>query len=212
MKLFIVSDLHGSAEYCRQTIEAFKRENADKMILLGDVLYHGPRNPLPENYFPLDVVGQLEEIKDKILCARGNCDAEIDGELLPFAVVCSGAVYTDGLEIYFAHGHRRFDIPAGAYLLTGHTHVRLNAVENGYCHLNPGSVSLPKDDFRGYILYENGKFEFKTLDGEVVDVRDSKCEPCAEPAEIAEECPQVEEKPVIKRPQTVRRKIIIRRK
>ena len=172
MKLFIASDIHGSAKYCRQMLEAFEREGADKLVLLGDILYHGPRNPLPEEYSPAEVVEMLSAVKQKILCVRGNCDAEIDLSLLPFPVTDYTAVCTDGVNIYFSHGHR--DVPAFSsddVYITGHTHISFNVLESpGYYHLNPGSVSLPKEESaRGYILYENRKFSFKTLEGEYYD-------------------------------------------
>lgn len=208
MKIFIASDLHGSAEYCRQMIEAFTREEADKLLLLGDILYHGPRNELPENYSPQDVMAMLEDVRDKVVCVSGNCDAEIDKQLLPFPVLSDyGAAFVDGLNIYFAHGHREAPpLAVGDIYLTGHTHVPLNAVEDGHYHLNPGSLSLPKENSgHGYIVYENRKFTFKHLDGEVFDEREiSDGEPVVE----------VKEAPVVhvKRPQVVRRKIMIRRK
>lgn len=172
MKLFIASDIHGSAKYCRQMLEAFEREGADKLVLLGDILYHGPRNPLPEEYSPAEVVEMLSAVKQKILCVRGNCDAEIDLSLLPFPVNDYTAVCTDGVNIYFSHGHR--DAPAlsdGDVYITGHTHIPFNVLEPaGFHHLNPGSVALPKEESaRGYILYENRKFSFKTLEGEYCD-------------------------------------------
>ncbi len=211
MKIFIASDLHGSAEYCRQMIEAFTKENADKLLMLGDILYHGPRNPLPEGYSPQEVLSLLDTVKDSVICVSGNCDAEIDRALLPFPVLPDfGAIFADGLNIYFAHGHR--DAPAlseGDVYITGHTHVPLNNVENGYFHLNPGSLSLPKEDSgHGYIIYENRKFVFKRLNGEAYDELDTdkKEEPAVEQTAVTERAPAV------KRPQVVRRKLVIRRR
>ncbi|MDE7439611.1 MAG: phosphodiesterase [Clostridia bacterium] len=212
MKLFIVSDLHGSAEYCRQMIDAFVNEDADKLLILGDVLYHGPRNELPEVYSPKAVVAMLDTVKEKIICVSGNCDAEIDKDLLPFPVLSDlGAIFVDGINIYFAHGHKPEPILSkGDVYLTGHTHVQLNTIENGHYHLNPGSVSIPKENSKqGYIVYEDKKFTFKDLNGEVFDEVEIK-----EIAEEAEEEPTKEEAkaPVVKRPQMVRRKIMVRRK
>ena len=172
MKLFIASDLHGSAEYCRLMLDAFNREGADKLILLGDVLYHGPRNPLPENYAPQEVISMLSEVKEKIICVRGNCDAEIDVEILPFPVPDYSSLYVDGINICLSHGHRALPhLAKGDVYITGHTHIALNTVEqDGWYHLNPGSVSLPKGESkRGYIVYENRSFTFKTLEGERYD-------------------------------------------
>lgn len=173
MKLLIASDIHGSAKYCRELLSAFERENADKMVLLGDILYHGPRNPLPEEYSPAEVAKLLGGIKEKILCVRGNCEAEVDQMVLPFPVLSDyAAIFTDGTTIYFSHGHRAVPplTPTDVYV-TGHTHVPVNTREDGFLHLNPGSVSLPKDDkkTRGYILFDSGTFYFKTLDGKIYD-------------------------------------------
>lgn len=171
MKLFIASDIHGSAKYCRQMIQAFEREGADKLLLLGDILYHGPRNPLPEEYSPASVIEMLSAYKYKIICVRGNCDGEVDQMVLPFPILSEyAAVYADGINIYLSHGHRAVPpLQNGDVYITGHTHVPLN--ENcGYIHLNPGSVSLPKkNSAHGYILFDGGDFYFKTLDGKVYD-------------------------------------------
>ncbi|MCD7728299.1 MAG: phosphodiesterase [Clostridia bacterium] len=171
MKLFIASDLHGSAKYCRLMLEAFKRENAEKIVLLGDILYHGPRNDLPEEYSPKEVTALLSAYKDKIICVRGNCEAEVDQAVLPFPVLCEyGVIFADGISIYLSHGHR--DIPPlgeNDVYITGHTHVPI-AERTGYLHLNPGSLSLPKEgSCHGYIVYEDRTFTFKSLDGKQYD-------------------------------------------
>ena len=167
MKLFIASDLHGSAKYCRMMLEAFEREKADKLLLLGDILYHGPRNPLPDGYAPQEVAEMLANYKTKIICVRGNCEAEVDQMVLSFPCLSDYAlVCADGINIYLSHGHR--DVPPltpDDVYVTGHTHVPL-IEKNGFLHLNPGSVSLPKEaSERGYIVYENRTFTFKTLEG-----------------------------------------------
>ena len=186
MKIFIASDIHGSAKYCRLMLEAFERENADKLILLGDILYHGPRNPLPEEYAPQKVAEMLSEVKDKIICVQGNCDAEIDQMLLPFPLLSSAAVFADELNIYCAHGQKdALPLSKGDICLTGHTHVAKNEKVDGIYYLNPGSVSLPKEGSKqGYILYEEQKFAFKTLDGEQYDLAEIKDEPEEVPATI----------------------------
>ena len=152
-------------------VEAFKREKAEKLLLLGDILYHGPRNPMPEEYAPAQVAQMLGEIKEKILCVRGNCDSEVDQMVLPFPVLSDyAAVYVDGINLYLSHGHREVPpMTASDVYLTGHTHVPLK--ENcGYIHLNPGSVSLPKENSaHGYIFYENKTFYFKTIEGKTYD-------------------------------------------
>lgn len=173
MKLLIASDIHGSAKYCRLLLDALNREGADKLVLLGDILYHGPRNDLPEEYAPRQVIAMLTEVKNKIICIRGNCEADIDLEVLPFAVSDSAYLNVDGLNIHLAHGHKREPVlKSGDIYITGHTHVPLKN-EGEYYHLNPGSVSIPKgDSAHSYILYSNRKFTYKSLDGEAYEALD----------------------------------------
>ncbi len=167
MKLLIASDIHGSAYWCRKMLEAFENEGADKLVLLGDILYHGPRNPLPDEYAPKDVFEMLNPLADKIVAVRGNCDSEVDQMVLDFNVSSDYAELWDGgKKITISHGHRLVPpLGCGDVYITGHTHVPLNVVEKeGYLHLNPGSVSLPKENSaHGYILYDNGEFIFKSL-------------------------------------------------
>lgn len=167
MKLFIASDIHGSAAWCKKMLEAFEKEGADKLALLGDILYHGPRNPLPDGYAPQEVFSMLNPVADRIIAVRGNCDSEVDQMVLDFNVSSDYAVLYDGAtKITLSHGHRPVPpLGKGDVYITGHTHVPLNALEKeGYLHLNPGSVSLPKEgSAHGYIVYENGNFSFKTL-------------------------------------------------
>ena len=169
MKMVIASDIHGSAAWCKKLLDAYKKERAEKLLLLGDILYHGPRNPLPDGYNPKKVVELLSDVKEQIICVRGNCDSEVDQMVLPFPITNDyAAVFADGVNIYLSHGHREVP-PLGAddVYITGHTHVPLN--ENcGYTHLNPGSVSLPKENSaHGYILFDGGKFYFKILESEI---------------------------------------------
>ena len=171
MKFIIASDIHGSAVCCRKLLEAFRRENAQKLLLLGDILYHGPRNPFPDEYAPAEVVALLSEIKDDIICVRGNCDSEVDQMVLPFDISSDYAtIFADGKVLRLSHGHRPVPpLDENDVYLTGHTHVP-KIERDGFLHLNPGSVSLPKaGSERGYILYDDGIFYFKTLDGEIYD-------------------------------------------
>lgn len=171
MKFIIASDIHGSAIWCKKLVEIFKKENAEKLLLLGDILYHGPRNPFPDGYAPAEVAAILVEIKDKILCVKGNCDSEVDQMVLPFNISSDYALFcADGINFHLSHGHR--EVPPllkGDIYLTGHTHVPLKE-DCGYIHLNPGSVSLPKEDSpHSYILYNDRTFYFKTFDGKIYD-------------------------------------------
>lgn len=167
MKLLIASDIHGSAVWCEKLVEKFRETGADRLLLLGDILYHGPRNPLPDGYAPMKVYEMLNALSDKIIAVRGNCDSEVDQMVLDFDVSSDYArVYADGVNIILSHGHRAVPpMGEGDVYLTGHTHVPLDVTEKGgFRHLNPGSVSLPKEGSgHGYILFDGGKFTFGTL-------------------------------------------------
>lgn len=174
MKLMIASDIHGSAFFCEKLICAFNREKPDKILLLGDILYHGPRNDLPEGYAPKRVIEYLNEIKDRVLCVRGNCDTEVDQMVLNFPVLADYSIFYDGEVIMYAtHGHnyneqRLPPIQKGSVLLNGHTHVPKCTVYENYIYINPGSVSIPKENSEhSYMIYENKKFDWKDLDGRV---------------------------------------------
>jgi putative phosphoesterase len=175
MKILIASDIHGSAEYCRQLLEAYKREGAEKLILLGDILYHGPRNDLPTGYAPKEVIKMLNDIKQELLCVRGNCDTEVDQMVLDFPILADYAILNVGNRmIYATHGHNynMSNIPPmkkGDVLLHGHTHIP-KCVEfgDGLLYCNPGSVSIPKEDSpNSYILLDDNKMQWKSLDGTI---------------------------------------------
>ncbi len=175
MKIMIASDIHGSAYYCRQLLNMFQKEKADRLLLLGDVLYHGPRNDLPKEYAPKDVIAMLNAMKDRIFCVRGNCDTEVDQMVLEFPILADYAILTVGDRLVYAtHGHNYNmkqcpPLMPGDILLHGHTHVP--AWENfgqDYIYLNPGSVSIPKEDSpHGYMILEDQTFLWKDLEGEV---------------------------------------------
>lgn len=170
MRLLIASDIHGSAVYCRQLMKAVERENPDKVVLLGDLLYHGPRNSLPEGYNPKEVAEMLNGIKEKLLCVRGNCEAEVDQMMLEFPVLGEVLViYWEGKDIYATHGHKELPpLREGMVVLSGHTHVPKDKEVDGVRYLNPGSVSIPKEgSWHGYMMLENGKFIWKDLDGKL---------------------------------------------
>ena len=160
MKLMIASDLHGSAFYTEKLLFKMEQEKPDKLILLGDLLYHGPRNDLPEGYAPKKVIELLNGMKDQLLCVRGNCEAEVDQMVLSFPVLSEFAVlFVDGIRIYAIHGHKNMDLPfcARDLVLSGHTHVPVLKEEGGIFYGNPGSVAIPKESsVRGYLVYENG--------------------------------------------------------
>lgn len=173
MKLLIASDIHGSAYYCRKLLESYKKEEADKLILLGDILYHGPRNDLPEEYAPKEVIAMLNPMKQEILCVRGNCDTEVDQMVLEFPILADyGFLYERGRMIFLTHGHvfNENHLPMlkkGDILLHGHTHVPVCREHEEYIYMNPGSVSIPKEGSEhSYMTYEDGIFIWKNLDRE----------------------------------------------
>ncbi len=172
MKWMIASDLHGSAYFCRKLMDRFDKEEADRVLLLGDLLYHGPRNDLPGGYEPREVIQMLNGIRDRILCVRGNCDTEVDQAVLDFPILADYALIQIGKKTVFAtHGHlyneHRLPPLAGIdILLCGHTHVPLCAERIGYVCMNPGSVSIPKESsWNGYMTAEDDRFIWKDLDG-----------------------------------------------
>lgn len=175
MKLMIASDIHGSAYYCRKMLEAFETERGDRLLLLGDILYHGPRNDLPRDYAPKEVITMLNSIKDKLLCVRGNCDTEVDQMVLEFPVLADYCVFLCGERlIYATHGHNYNlqtvpPLQPGDILLHGHTHIPAwEHFGDKNLYLNPGSVSIPKSgSANSYMVLENSAFIWKSLDGAV---------------------------------------------
>ena len=176
MKWMIASDLHGSAYYYRKMLEAFEREGADRLFLLGDLLYHGPRNDLPREYAPKEVIPLLNGKKEKLFCVRGNCDAEVDQMVLEFPVLADYAVLPVGQRlIYVTHGHIYHvknlpPLAPGDVLLHGHTHVPAwTEFGQGNLYLNPGSVSIPKEDSpHSYMTLEGNTMQWKELESSAV--------------------------------------------
>ena len=171
MKLLIASDIHGSAYYCKLLLNAFKKEKADRILLLGDILYHGPRNDLPRDYAPKEVIAMLNPLKDKIFCVRGNCDTEVDQMVLDFPVLADYSVIPLANRlIYATHSHiyNEQNLPPlckGDILLCGHTHVPKYTEHESYIYMNTGSVSIPKENSpHSYMICENGKFLWKNLE------------------------------------------------
>ena len=175
MKLMIASDIHGSAYYCRALLERFDAEHAHRLLLLGDILYHGPRNDLPRDYAPKEVLAMLNARKDKIFCVRGNCDTEVDQMVLEFPILADYCILSAGDRlIYATHGHRHNlsalpPLQPGDILLHGHTHIPAwEPFGNRNLYCNPGSVSIPKSgSLCGYMTLENDQFLWKSLDGTV---------------------------------------------
>jgi len=175
MKLMIASDIHGSAVWCEKLISAYKEENADRLLLLGDLLYHGPRNRLSDGYSPKAVIEMLNSIKDEILCVRGNCDSEVDQMVLEFPILAEYSYISCGkANIFACHGHNfnEKNLPSlkkGDILLNGHTHIPAAREVGEFIYINPGSVSMPKEDsHHGYILFENDIFYWRDFDKNTV--------------------------------------------
>lgn len=170
MKLMIASDIHGSAYYCKKMINAFEEHQAEKLILLGDILYHGPRNELPCEYSPKETAAMLNSLKNNIICVRGNCDSEVDQMMLDFPILTEYAIiYADDKTIFATHGHK-FNcnhlppLSDGDILLHGHTHIPIIKDMGTYMYINPGSVSIPKENSEhSYLTIENGEFILHAL-------------------------------------------------
>lgn len=174
MKWMIASDIHGSACYCRKLLEAYNQEKANRLVLLGDILYHGPRNDFPKEYNPKQVIEMLNAQKQDIICVRGNCDTEVDQMVLEFPILADYCVIADEKHcIYCTHGHvyNKDHLPllhAQDILLCGHTHIPACEEIGNITYMNPGSVSIPKEEsWHGYMIYEKGVFVWKDLDGEI---------------------------------------------
>lgn len=173
MRFMIASDIHGSAYYCEKLLEAYKKEKADRLILLGDVLYHGPRNDLPKEYHPKKVIAMLNAMKEDVLCVRGNCDTEVDQMVLDFSILADYCILPVGKKLLYAtHGHvyNKTNPPKmnkGDILLNGHFHVPAFEELEDFIYMNPGSVSIPKENSQhSYMILEKETFVWKNLDGD----------------------------------------------
>ncbi len=175
MKIMFISDIHGSKKYAKIGLEKFKEEGATHLVLLGDLMYHGPRNPLPEEYDPKEVAELLNQHKDKIIAIRGNCDSEVDQMLLEFPMMSDYTeIMLENYKIFATHGHiyHKENMPhlnKGDVFIHGHIHLPVAEVFNEVVYLNPGSITLPKENNKNSygILVEN-TFSIKDLDGNVI--------------------------------------------
>ena len=169
MKYIIASDIHGSYEYCALIIDRLKTLKADKIILLGDLLYHGPRNSFPICYDPQTAAKFLNKYKERIICVRGNCDSEVDQMMLEFPIMADYAILSEkGKTIYLTHGHiynekNPLPMAKGDIMINGHTHIPALRDHGDYIYMNPGSVALPKTEppVGSYIVLEDGVFEWR---------------------------------------------------
>ncbi len=172
MKIMVASDIHGSYYYCEKLIDCYIKSGADKLLLLGDILYHGPRNDLPRDYAPKKVIELLNSVKDELLCVRGNCDTEVDQMVLDFPILADYAILYDGNRMIFAtHGHtfNKDNLPklkSGDILIHGHTHIPLCEKTGEITVMNPGSVSIPKENsHHGYMMICDGEYAWFDFDG-----------------------------------------------
>ena len=166
MKLFIASDIHGSAYYTDLLLDRYRHSESERMLLLGDILYHGPRNDLPRDYNPRRVAASLNSLSDRVIAVRGNCDAEVDQMVLNFDIMSERLILFNGqLVIRAVHGHKPdMQMYNGEVLLCGHTHVPAHEERSGYTYINSGSVSIPKESSpHSYMILENGVFRWYDL-------------------------------------------------
>lgn len=175
MKILIATDIHGSAYYADKVVEKFHKNNAEQLILLGDVYNHGPRNPFPKDYAPMKVAEALNSIADKIVAVKGNCDSEVDQMISDFPFVGEHILSLSDRRIYFTHGHvyNKQTPPATAkqrdVVFYGHFHLNEITVNNGVIFVNVGSTSLPKDDRPSYCILTDVSITLYDFDDCVVD-------------------------------------------
>ncbi len=175
MKLFVISDIHGSLKCLKKAVDSYKKEKGDMILILGDELYHGPRNPIPESYDPKSVASILNGFKEKIFAVRGNCDSEVDQMLLEYPIMSDySVIFWEGRRIFMTHGHiyNKDSLPPlcrGDILIYGHTHIPLAETHEGIFILNPGSITFPKENYpNSYGIFENNSFKVKTFEGTVI--------------------------------------------
>ena len=173
MKYLVISDIHGSNYYAKKINEIFKRENPDKIILLGDLYYHGPRNPLTDEYNPMEVSKILNQYKDIILCTKGNCDSEVDEMISDFKFEDYIQLNINGVDFFFSHGHKyNMDNipPVGQVIVYGHFHTGFIVEKQGIIFANPGSISLPKNNTKNsYLIIDDKEIILKDVDGNIID-------------------------------------------
>lgn len=173
MKYMVVSDIHGSTYYGELIPKIFEKEECDKLIILGDLYYHGPRNPLTKEYEPSYVAKILNNMKDKIICIRGNCDAYVDEQISEFPFNNSVTMEINGKNFFFTHGHlyNESNLPSGIdVLMYGHLHTSFIRKYNDFISINPGSISLPKNNTtNSYAIIDNEKVTIKDINGNIID-------------------------------------------
>ena len=173
MKVLVISDIHGSSYYARKIEEIVEKENPEKIVLLGDLYYHGPRNELSQEYAPMEVAKILNSLKDKLMVVKGNCDAEVDEMISEFKFEDHILTNINGKNIYFTHGHK-YNIENIPYedfevMIYGHIHQGFIQEKEGYLFANPGSISLPKGGTEhSYLILEENQITLKDVDGRIL--------------------------------------------
>lgn len=175
MKIFFISDIHGSLYYLKEAIARFKKEEAEYIVILGDELYHGPRNPLPKEYDPPKAAALLNEYKDKVIAVRGNCDSEVDQMLIEYPIMGDySTILYNGRRLFLTHGHLHNpeNLPSlskGDVFFYGHIHIPVAEKQNDIYIINPGSIALPKENYpNSYGVLENNIFQIKDFEGNVI--------------------------------------------
>lgn len=174
MKIAFISDIHGSAHWCEKAFEAMDSWGADVIAVMGDVMYHGPRNPLPDGYNPMRVAEILNEHSGKIIAVRGNCDSEVDQMQITYPMMEDSArIICDGRTFFLTHGHifspeNHPSLPEGSVLVFGHIHTMVAEKRNGVAYFNPSSISLPKEEKHTWGRYENGVLEIVDDSGNIL--------------------------------------------
>lgn len=175
MKIFFMSDIHGSEYYLNKALGAYEREKCEYIVILGDILYHGPRNDIPKGYNPKSVANTLNKLKNKIMCVKGNCDGEVDQMMIEFPILCDySTMFYNGKRLFLTHGHKynknnMLPIDKGDVIISGHTHIPVCEEIEGIYFINPGSITFPKENTKhSYGILEDNKFTIKDLSGENV--------------------------------------------
>lgn len=173
MKILVASDIHGSKYYAQKIVDSFYKENADLLVLLGDIYNHGPRNPFPKEYAPMEVAEILNKMTDKMIVIQGNCDSEVDQMISDFTFVKDSVIFVDGLKVFATHGHvwniDNIPVGCGDVLVYGHFHTGFVKEKDGIIIANPSSASLPKDNNpHGYLTIEKNVVALKDLENNTI--------------------------------------------
>ena len=171
MKYLIVSDIHGASDSAQAISDVFLEEKCDLILCLGDILYHGPRNDLPNHYCPKNVIKILNPLKDKIVAIKGNCEAEVDQMVLDFKINDFIDMDLNGFNAHLEHGHHLDEYKGNPdIVLYGHTHIPDKTIKNKTLFFNPGSITLPKaNSKRSYAILEKNIIKMYDINNNLID-------------------------------------------